>query len=184
MTPSRSARCTERHLICLDLLVTARDAAAGRAAATQRRIDNCRRLLVHGRAIGWTVMHVFPRAALAASARSIEGLEPLPSEPVLYRSGVSAYSNRVFRQTLEASPETELVIVSLSLSAACLATALTAHDRKSAVTLVEDIVSASEDDAQGLEALQTVSRSIVAPFVKIARTDDLIDLRRSLRLVH
>jgi hypothetical protein len=186
MTYSRStARRSERHLVCLDLLTSDQPATGKHAAAhAQRPIDSCRRLLAHGRAVGWTVLHVFPRAALSGSARAIEGLEPLPSEPVLYRTGVSAYSNRVFRQTMDTSPETELIIVSLSLSAACLATALTAHDRKTAVTLVEDIVSSTAEDALDLEAIETLSRSIVAPFVQIARTDDLIDLRRSLRVVY
>jgi hypothetical protein len=173
-----------RHLVCLDLLRPAQAQASERhAALARRRVDNCRRMLAYGRSAGWNVIHVLSRSALSQPARSLEGLEPSPSEQVLYRTGVSAFSNRAFRQTVGTSPDTELVLIGLSLSPSCLATALAAHDHRLGVTLVEDTVCAGPEDALGLEAIETVSRSIVAPFVRIVRTEDLIDLRRSLRVV-
>ena len=173
-----------RHLVCLDLLRPSQPPVGERhAALARRRIDNCRRMLNYGRLAGWNIIHVLSRTALSQPARSLEGLEPSPSEQVLYRTGVSAFSNRAFRQTVGVSPDTELILIGLSLSPSCLATALAAHDHRLGVTLVEDTVCAGPEDTLGLEAIDTVSRSIVAPFVRIARTDDLIDMRRSLRVV-
>lgn len=133
--------------------------------------------------MNWTVTHVFDHSARSRRARAIGGLEPLQIEPVLYRTGVSAFSNRIFRESVEESLEAELIILSLSLSPTCLATALAARDRGVAVALVEDALSGSAGAAAGIDAIQTLSHSIAAPFVKILHTDDLVDIRRGLRVV-
>lgn len=104
----------------------------------------------------------------------MDGLEPLPSERLVYRTGVSAFSNRAFRQAVKAQPEAELVIAGFSLSSSCLATALTAHDWGLTVVLTSDAVL-----GEGEQPL----RSVVAPFVRIAAADELIDVRRGLRLI-
>lgn len=114
-----------------------------------------------------------PRSASHAS-RPVDGLEPLPIERLVYRTGVSAFSNRAFRQAVKAHPEAELVIAGFSLSSSCLATALTAHDWGLPVVLISDL--APGDDEQTL-------RSVVAPFVRIAAADELIEVRQALRLV-
>ena len=173
-----------RHLVCLDLLrpkLGAVDDSLAENAA--RRIQNCRRLLAYARTMGWAITHVYDHTARTRHARAIQGLEPLQIEPVIYRTGVSAFSNRMFRETVEETPDVELIIVGLSLSPACLATALAARDRGVAVALVEDVVAASPGAAAGFGAIQTLSSSIAAPFVKITRTDELIDVRRGLRVV-
>jgi len=184
MSSSSRTSTQARHLVCLDLLrpdpFSSDDAHEPRLS---RRIQNCRRLLTFGRTVGWTITHVFDHTARVRRARAIEGLEPLQIEPVLYRTGVSAFSNRIFREIVEESLGAELIIIGLSLSPTCLATALAARDRGVAVALVEDVVSGSADSAAGIDAIQTLSHSIAAPFVKIARTDDLIDVRRRLRVV-
>jgi nicotinamidase-related amidase len=173
-----------RHLACLDLLRPAGPFGAAAAdPGANRRIDNCRRILMYGRAMGWTITHVFDHTARTRRARAIEGLEPLQIEPVLYRTGVSAFSNRVFRESVEDALETELIVLSLSLSPACLATALAARDRGVAVALVEDALLGSTGAAEGIDAIQTLAHSIAAPFVKILRTDDVVDIRRGLRVV-
>jgi nicotinamidase-related amidase len=173
-----------RHLVCLDLLTwhgASTDDANQPAAVS--RVHNCRRILAYGRSMGWSITHVFDHSARARRARAIGGLEPLQIEPVLYRTGVSAFSNRIFRESVEEQLEAELVILSLSLSPTCLATALAARDRGVAVALVEDVLSGSAGAAEGIDAIQTLSHSIAAPFVKILRTEDLIDVRRGLRVV-
>ena len=81
-----------------------------------------------------------------ADGRPIEGLEPLVSEPVVYRRGVSAFSSSAFR-SLVAGFGCELVIIGYSMSSSCLATAMVAYDNGLAVTLVEDAVSASPVDS-------------------------------------
>ena len=181
--PSLDNPGAARHLVCLDLLTWSQAPADGADAAAANRIHNCRRIMAYGRSIGWTITHVFDHTARARRARAIAGLEPLQIEPVLYRTGVSAFSNRMFRESVEESPEAELVILSLSLSPSCLATALAARDRGMAVALVEDVLMGSAGAAAGIDAIQTLSHSIAAPFVKILRTEDLIDVRRGLRVV-
>jgi len=182
--PSIDPSVPARHLVCLDLLRSeAFCDPAGDEASLARRIQNCRRLLAYGRTVGWAITHVFDHSARSRRARAIEGLEPLQIEPVLYRTGVSAFSNRTFRETVEEALGAEMIILGLSLSPSCLATALAARDRGVAVALVEDVVSGSVGAAAGIDAIHTLSHSIAAPFLKIARTDDLIDVRRGLRVV-
>jgi hypothetical protein len=178
------AGAVSRHLACIDLVETlCCDAEPNRSDDTHRRIHNCRRLLNYGRAVGWKISHILDHSVRGRRMRAIEGLEPLQIEPVHYRTGVSAFSNRRFRESVEDQLESELVILSLSLSRSCLATALAARDRGVAVALVEDIVCESADAAAGIDAIQTLSQSLAAPFVKILRTDDLVDVRRGLRVV-
>jgi nicotinamidase-related amidase len=147
-----------------------------------RRIEACRRLLMHARGRGWDITHVHPRSASHA-ARPVEGLEPLPSERLVYRTGVSAFSNRIFRQAIKASPEAELILVGFSLSSSCLATALTAHDWGLPVILAADAVLGGPSENPEVRETERSLRSIVAPFVRIAAADDLIEVRRTLRLV-
>jgi hypothetical protein len=172
-----------RHLVCLDLLRWPGTVIDEAHPGAPRRIENSRRILAYGRAMGWTITHVFDHAARARRVRAIEGLEPLQIEPVLYRTGVSAFSNRIFRESVEDSLDAELIVLSLSLSPTCLATALAARDRGVAVALVEDVLTGTAGAAEGIGAIQTLSHSIAAPFVKIWRTDDLVDVRRGLRVV-
>jgi hypothetical protein len=168
-----------RHLVCLDLV----KADAPPPHQDRVRIDKCRRLLTFARAAGWLISHVYPRQA-GRSTRPLEGLEPLPSEAVYYRTGASAFSNRVFRRAMKDQTDLELVIAALTLSSASLGTALSAYDQDIAATLVGDTLRPDEANASGLEAIQTVARALVSPFVQIRNVDDLIDERRGLRLVH
>jgi len=77
----------------------------------------------------------------------------------------------------------ELVILALSLSPAAVGTALAAHDQDIAVTLVGDTLSRDAVDASGVEAIETIARALVAPFVQIRSAEEFIDTRRGLRLV-
>ena len=89
----------------------------------------------------------------------------------------------MFRRTIREGLDLELVILSLSLSSTSLGTALSAYDDDIAVTLIEDTLRPDAANASGLEAIETVTRALVAPFVQIRSVDDLIDQRRGLRLV-
>ncbi len=77
----------------------------------------------------------------------------------------------------------QLVIVALSLSPTAVGTALAAHDQDIAVTLIGDTLSRDACDASGIEAIETIARALVAPFVQVRAVSDLIDQRRGLRLV-
>jgi nicotinamidase-related amidase len=182
LTPSRLA-APARHLLCLDLLSSELAVEDPRHPARfQGPVENSRRLLHYARAAGWQVTHVHHRASLDTSARPVQGLEPLPSERVLYRTGLSAFSNRTFRRTVQ-SQRAELVILGFSLSASCLATALIAHDWNLPVTLVDDVFQPSSADRSQIDALRAIARSLTAPFVRMAGTESLTGSRRHLRLV-
>lgn len=171
-----------RHLVCLDLVRSATRAEGRDLPGLTRRIEVCRRLLLHARAREWDITHVHPRSA-AKATRPVAGLEPLPTERLVYRTGLSAFSNRPFCEAVSALPEVELILVGFSLSSACLVTALTAHDWGLSVTLAKDAVLGAKPDANGCIHAEEPERSIVLPFVRIATADELIDARRGLRLV-
>ena len=175
----RSARQpASRHLLCLDLV----RAGAVLTREETPRIGKCRRLLAYARSAGWSVSHVYPRTA-GRSPPPIAGLEPLPSEPVYYRTGASAFSNRVFSRAMRDQYDVELVIAALSLTPTVVGTALAAHDLDVAVALVGDTLSQDAVDTAGIEAIETIARALVAPFVQVRATEDFIDARRGLRLV-
>ena len=171
-----------RHLVCLDLVRSETRLDGLDRPDLDRRIEACRRLLIHARWRGWEITHVHPRSASHAS-RPVDGLEPLPSERLVYRTGVSAFSNRAFRQAIKASPEAELILVGFSLSSSCLATALTAHDWGLPVILASDAILGGPSDMADAREADKSLRSVVAPFVRIAAADELIEMRRALRLV-
>jgi len=170
----------ERLLVCLDLQQAS--LANREASGPDRCVVNCRRLLSHAREAGWGVVHVHSKRACAEEARPIEGLEPWTSEPLVYRSGVSAFSSRAFRK-LVMGMACELVVIGYSLSSSCLATALVAYDHDMAVTLVEDAVSATALDPATRDAIEVVARQIARPFVGLTSTGDLLGEGRRLRVV-
>lgn len=169
-----------RMLVCLDL----QRASMGhrRASGPDACIVNCRRVLAHARHADWKVVHVHSRQACPEESRPIEGLEPLPSEPLVYRNGVSAFSSNAFRR-IAGRAARELVIVGYSMSSSCLATAMVAYDRNLTVTLVEDAVSSTPLDAVTRDALEVVARQIARPFVGLTTTGELLGETRRLRVV-
>ena len=173
----RTDGARERLLVCLDL----QQSSVSRQG-TDRCVVNCRRVLSHARHSRWRVVHVHARNACPDQARPIDGLEPLTCEPLVYRTGVSAFSSRAFRR-LVAGLACELVIIGYSMSSSCLATAMVAYDNDLAVTLVEDAVSATPLDAVTRDALEVVSRQIARPFVGLTSTSDLLGEARLLRVV-
>ena len=178
MWPQPSVGTRERLLVCLDLQ---RVSLAHRDTA-DRCVINCRRVLAHARDENWRIVHVHSRKADRQDNRPIEGLEPLTSETLVYRTGVSAFSSRVFRQLVKGL-DCELVIIGYSMSSSCLATAMVAYDNDLAVTLVEDAVSATPLDPVTRDAIEVVARQIARPFVGLTTTSDLLGPTRLLRVV-
>ena len=82
----------ERLLVCLDLQRAS--LAHRRSAGADGCVVNCRRVLAHARHADWRVVHVHSKMECPDEARPIEGLEPLVSEPLVYRTGISAFSSR------------------------------------------------------------------------------------------
>lgn len=166
-----------RLLICLDLQQASLSGSDGGDC-----VINGRRVLAHAREAGWGVVHVHARNADSEGGRPIAGLQPLASEPLMYRSGVSAFSSRIFRWLVKGTV-CELVIIGYSMSSSCLATALVAYDYGLRVTLVEDAVAASPVEAHAHAALEAISRQIARPFVNLTSTADLLGQTRLLRAV-
>ncbi len=167
-----------RLLVCIDLLEPA--AASEEPRAYQRCVANSRRLLNHAREAGWEVVHCLGRDL---PARAIPGLEPLASEPVYQRDGLSAFSSRGFRRRMRAWPSPDLVIIGCSLASTCLATALAAFDRGIPASLVLDAISVRSDDVIGSEPFARTAVRMAAPFVKLSNTDDFVGRRRAFQLV-
>ncbi|MGZ6016179.1 MAG: isochorismatase family protein [Phenylobacterium sp.] len=162
--------------MCLDLQRAFLERAGGAGALC---VANCRRVLTHARRSGWSIVHVFSRDG----SRPIEDLEPLPSEPVFYRPGVSAFSSRDFDELAGASGDARMVVIGFSLTSSCLATALAAYDRSLRPILVEDAVAATRISGVADQAVEAVARAIAAPFVDVVATDSLIGPLVNLRLV-
>ncbi len=173
--PLISPPAPRRHLICLDLVRS----ELGRPAQARRRLGACRRVLTHARDSGWMVTHVHPRSAAKADG-SIEGLEPLPSERLVYRTGVSAFSNRSFCEAVRIGEGAELILVSLSLSSAFLVTAVTAHDWGLRVGAPSDAVLADGGEPWSADSLASAA---IAAFVRFSSAAELTDARQALRLV-
>lgn len=126
-------------LVCLDLQRSRLVDAPIRDSA-ERTVASCRLILDRARARGWPVLHVHRRDGDPERCRPIPGLEPLPSEPVFYRPGPSAFSHRAFRQTAHALGG-PLALIGFSLNDTVMATAFAAADRDLLVEVVADAVA-------------------------------------------
>lgn len=167
----------ERLLVCLDLQRGSIRPGRGPDGC----LVNCRRMLAHARHEGWRVAHVHTRKPDLGDARPIHGLEPSLSEAVFYRSGLSAFSNRGFREMAAGSDE--LVMVGYSMTSALVGTALIAYDEQICATLVEDAICSAVLDPETRDAIELLGRKTARPFVTLACTDDLIGLPRLRRVV-
>jgi nicotinamidase-related amidase len=157
-----------RWLICLDLQ---RDyVIPGRpryAPANAEVAEACARVLGRGRDEGWRVVHSQHRADPASRGGGlfdapIEGLRPLLTERVFFRSGLSAFADPGFAAELKAARDDEVVLIGFSLCDTCLATALAGVDAGLSLTLLEDAIGAGE----GVEVAE-VARTILKPFVRL-----------------
>lgn len=169
----------QKLLVCLDL--QRGSVAAG--AAPDGCVVNARRMLAHARMQGWQVVHVHSRKADPTDARPIEGLEPLVSEPVVYRTTGSAFSSRAFRELVADMGACELVLIGYSVTASCLATALVAYDEQLAVTMVEDAVCPTSVDQEVRDALGVLMDRMARPFLWLTSTQNMVGAARLLCVV-
>ena len=134
------------------------------------------------RSEGWGVAHVHSRKPQPRDAAPIEGLQPLLSEPVLYRSGPSAFSSRAFCEMVEGGAA-ELVLIGYSMTSALIGTAMIAFDEGLSVTLVEDAICSAVLDDETREAIEYLGLKAARPFVTLAATDGLIGAPRLRRVI-
>lgn len=135
-------------LICLDLQ-RARLADPALADDAERTAAACRSVLEQARARRWPVLHAHRRESSPDAGRPIPGLEPLPTEPVFFHPGPSAFSHRAFRHAAHALGG-PLALIGFSFADTALATAFAAVDRGLAVEVVRDAIAVGPRGAPGL----------------------------------
>jgi nicotinamidase-related amidase len=167
-----------RLLVCLDL----QRGSLRPGQAPDGCLVNCRRLLAHARGEGWGVAHVHSRKPHPRDAAPIEGLQPLTTEPVFYRSGPSAFSNRAFCEMV-GSGAVELVLIGYSMTSALIGTAMIAFEEGLSVLMVEDAICSAVLDDETREAIEYLGLTAARPFVTLARADGLIGAQRLRRVV-
>ncbi len=132
-------------LVCLDL----QRGRLGTPSSTEAEaLGACQDALVQARSLRWPVLHVHSRLHAGEAARSIEGLEPLPSEAVYVRNGPSPFSNRNFTLAVQALGG-PLALIGFGLSDTVLATAFAAADRDLGCQVVSDAVVSPPGDRLG-----------------------------------
>ena len=174
-----------RLLVCLDLQWLNAPVGSDPGARTAHgRIANSRRVLAHAREWDWSICHVHGRETpQSRPSRPIAGLEPRPSEPVMTRDGVSAFSSWSFRELVEGASGAQLVIIGFSWPSSCLATVFSARDRGLAVVLVEDAIGVAASWGPEARAVEAAARAMAATFAALTTTDALVGRRPPLRLV-
>jgi len=170
---------TSRLLVCLDL----QRGSIADGQGPDGCLVNCRRMLEHAREEGWRIIHVHSKKADPADAKPIDGLHPLLTEPVVYRDGLSPFSNRIFRNLLASLGSVELVVIGYSKTSSFVATALIAFDQELSVTLVEDSVCPAMLDQETRDAITLLGRKTAGRFLTLACADDLIGRPRLRRVV-
>jgi hypothetical protein len=137
-----------RWLVCLDLQhswLAAHDQEPEWWLA--RRIDAARAVLRQAREAGWSIAHVHRGSPHAdgvvhiGRSRPLDGLRPLPSEPLFHREQLCAFESRAFAGAMRRTPRARTAILTFDVALAGLITALTAADLGHHVTLLEDGLS-------------------------------------------
>ncbi len=98
---------------------------------------------------------------------------------MLFRTGLSAFSNRRFRD-LVAGGRRHVVLVGVALGPACLATALDAHDRGIPVTLVEDTLTSGATHLFPAETVRGVLLGVASPYVRRVTSTRVLQLGAAL----
>jgi ureidoacrylate peracid hydrolase len=91
-------------------------------------LDNCARILDHARERHWPVLHVQHTQEgpvfSAEHARFVDHFEPLPEESVFTKSQISPYTNPVFKESMLAMKDREVLIMGYGSTTCCLATVI------------------------------------------------------------
>ncbi len=133
-------------LLCVDLVREYAD--RGRPLhddANARTLEACADVLGHARAAGWTVIHtmlqrdagLFRRGG--EHSRPADRLEPLASEQVFLREGLSALSHPTLRRMAE-TVRCDVYLIGFSLSHSLLSTVFDAASCGLRLTLIEEAV--------------------------------------------
>jgi nicotinamidase-related amidase len=166
-------------LLCVDMQRAY--SAAGRpmhAAENAQTLDACRRVLAQARLNDWTVVHtilqrdggLFDRTT--EHARPIGQLEPLASEEVYIREGLSALSHPALAQIARAAPcDADVYVIGFSLSHSLLSTAFDAASCGLRLTLIDEAVGATPVNGMTAEKVKQNAKRLLAPFASFTTFD-------------
>jgi nicotinamidase-related amidase len=166
-------------LLCIDLVREYAD--PGRPFHDDdntRTLEACGDMLAYARAAGWTVIHsiiqrdagLFRRGG--QHARPVDRLEPLASEQVYLRDGLSALSHPMLRRMAEGAG-CEVYLIGFSLSHSLLSTVFDAASCGLRVSLVEEAVGATPVNGMTAAALKLTAKRLLAPFANFTTLDAL-----------
>jgi nicotinamidase-related amidase len=165
-------------LLCLDLQREQTVSAGLSPEDAGRCIEQCGRVLRHARASRWQVAHVHRHdgtlAGMSELARPIEGLEPLPREPVFYRERPSAFSSTPFCDFVSRLGDPRLIVVGFSLHASVLFTAVASYERGVQLTVVQGALAAPSSRKVSGEVMETVLLSVLGSFAEVVSADQLL----------
>jgi nicotinamidase-related amidase len=191
----RPSRDIGPWLLCLDLqrefVVEGRPLCS---PGVEARIAVCRSLLEFARQACWPVLHVHRHrdsglfSERSEFARPVVGLEPLASEPLYFRSELSAFASPNLRRLAPPTPGTRVVLVALSLDNACVATVLQGADIGLKITVAEDAIGASALGPYEPGVVAGVAKRLIAPFARFERVETIrreavVDFRSNPQLV-
>lgn len=179
-------------LVCLNLnreyVTPGRPLYAPGAPAAAIRVRAC---LSHARDLGWPVAHVQARHSRLSQSpsfsRPIDGLEPLPSEPLFLTPRRSAFAHAELRARLIAERPPAVFLVGFSLAFEGLATLFDAADLGAAARVVEDAVatppigdrSAAEMDRAALAIAASLSCLVESADVLQTSPNKIVSLLRT-----
>jgi nicotinamidase-related amidase len=166
-------------LLCMDM--QREYSAVGRplhADANAATLAACRGVLAHARGRDWMVIHsllereggLFRRGA--EHARPVDQLEPLSSEQVYLRDGLSALSHPTLARMADRTL-CEVYLIGFSLSHSLLSTAFDAASCGLRLTLVEDAVGATPVNGMTADEVKEVAKRLLAPFVNFTTLEAL-----------
>ena len=166
-------------LVCLDMQ---RNAARAADAATSRPVLLTGQwLLSQARRGRWPVAHLHRRNPEFSDQEGlgevgpIAGFEPLPSEPLFVRTGLSAFSSQRFCEWAGGAADGQVIFLGLGTCATWLATALSGPDLGIRPGLVEDAVWVSPLDAFPPDSARNTLLAVTAPFAHWTTAAALVD---------
>ena len=166
-------------LVCLDIQRNAARSIDGSAARSALLTGQWQ--LSQARRGGWPIAHLHRRNPAfceqegLGEAGPVAGFEPLPSEPLFIRNGLSAFSSRRFCEWAGGAHDDQLVFFGLGTSATWLATALGGPDLGIRLGLVEDAVCVAPLNSFPPEVARDTLHAVTAPVAQWTTAAALVD---------
>lgn len=147
--------------------------AGGSAAACARTLLNS------ARRRGWAVAHVQSRRGRLANAeafqRPIEGLEPLPSEPLFFVRHRSALAHLDLRARVSAERPPVVYLIGFTLAHEGLATLFDAADLGLSLRIVADAVASPPIGDRTATEIDRAALAIAASLSGVANSSEVFD---------